>query len=209
MESGIGGYKHHTAACRQRMEAALNAARHPKFERALERKLEFEASTSPTLERSISGPHPSTSSSSGLTPSERKLGREAQDEDQQDGKRLHQGLAGSDSVAPRGTESAEGLTERAVGQKRAHDQVQEEPKRSRVEEPVEVSVHMKRSAEDAGLDTSQDAQSDSMILDSLNECLLRIAACEYVHRHEYRRCMTQIPPQGVTDIPNGSFPVTF
>lgn len=31
------------------------------------------------------------------------------------------------------------------------------------------------------------------MLDMLNKCLLRLASCEYVHRHDTRRLYTRIP----------------
>ena len=40
VKSGAFGYKHHTPECRKRMKTKLGEERHPRFERALECRLE-------------------------------------------------------------------------------------------------------------------------------------------------------------------------
>ena len=62
LRAGVLGYKHHTPECRKRIEACLNEERHPRFERALERKFVAEE----TLGRATG---------SGLSLTERKRGR--------------------------------------------------------------------------------------------------------------------------------------
>lgn len=70
MRSGGLRHKNHTPACRRRMEACLNEARHPRFERALDRRL---------AEYDASGMASGVASGSGWTPRERKRGREEAD----------------------------------------------------------------------------------------------------------------------------------
>ena len=77
LKAGVAGYRHHTAACRQRIEALLNEGRHPRFERALERQAQRDDPAPIVI---------TSSSSSGLSPEDRKRGREEQEADERQGK---------------------------------------------------------------------------------------------------------------------------
>lgn len=72
-KAGLTGYKHHTTECRKRMETIMGVDRHQRFERTLNRRLEMEeAACTPTM-----------AGGSGLTPEQRKCGREEADQAQQ------------------------------------------------------------------------------------------------------------------------------
>ena len=165
LKAGLTGYKHPTPECRRRMETAMSEDRHPKFERALTRRLEVEENVH----------FPRMPGGSGQTESQRKRGREEADQAYQEqvrqevpqvasprmaGTDVSQDLGAPLSVA--GAGATEIPRESIASKRAASKEVSVENKRVRIqeEESGEKRMASKQPGEDAKRSRQQEAQQD-------------------------------------------------
>ena len=191
MRYGVLGYKNHTVECRRRIETCLNEEKHPRYERALDRRLA--AQDLAIIAKA------EISASSGLTSSERKRGRSATLEPSDvaeggpvssSGAVITVGASGGQAVAMATGSASDGANAvssppmagdagRSAEKRQASKTDVQDSKRSRVEDAAQAvvpkEVVQRRLAPDARRGHAED---DAMVLGSLVEALKQVDICE-------------------------------